>query len=182
MENIMNKISKTAVNTYNAASKATSKIAKEIKLKTQMAEYKGKIQELYEDIGKTVYEKYVLNEEINIETDLNNNCTLIDELAKNVEDIRMEILKLKDLKQCPNCHYEIYFDFHYCPNCGQTQNEENKQEEKQNDGPATIVTTDNEDMKLKKHIEPKDIDEQIYEEEEKEEFEEWQEIDVYEDE
>ena len=47
---------------------------------------------------------------------------------------------------------------------------------------AQIVATDNEDMKLKKHIEPKDIDEKIDEEEGKEEFEEWQEIDVYEDE
>ncbi len=95
---------------------------------------------------------------------------MIDILADENEDIRMELLKLKDLKQCPKCHYEIYYDFHYCPNCGYVQdepnnkdsnshNDENKKDvnnevktEVQNDGPATIVTTDGEDNVLKQHI------------------------------
>lgn len=153
MEKIMDKISRKAVDTYRVASKQAGKVTKEIKLKTQMAENKSKIQELYEDIGKIVYEKYVLKEEINIESDLLNNCSMIDTLANENENIRMELLRLKDLKQCPKCHYEIYYDFHYCPNCGYEQNQSNQlKEEKQNDGPATIVTTDGEDETLKQHV------------------------------
>lgn len=153
MENIMNKISKKAVYTYNVAAKATEKLTKEIKLKSQMAENKSKIKELYEDIGKTVYEKYTLDEEIKVERDLINNCYMIDVLADEVEDIRMELLKLKDLKQCPECHYEIYYDFHYCPNCGFVQDEQNVSDQaKQNDGPATIVTTDEDDKELKQPL------------------------------
>ena len=60
MENIMDKISRTAVDTYHSAVKATGKLAREIRLKTQMSENKRKIQEIYEDIGKTIYEKYLL--------------------------------------------------------------------------------------------------------------------------
>lgn len=149
MEKIMDKISKKAVDTYHAASKQAGKVTKEIKLKTQMAENKSKIQELYEDIGKTVYEKYILKEEINIKKDLLNNCSMIDTLADENENIRMELLKLKDLKQCPQCHYEIFYNFHYCPNCGYAQENKNQvNEEKQNDGPATIVTTDGKDDNL----------------------------------
>lgn len=147
MENIMDKISKTAVDTYHSAVRATGKLAREIKLKTQMSENKRKIQEIYEDIGKTIYEKYLLEEELNPEVDLLNPCSRIDTLADEIDTFRMELLKLKDLKQCPECHYEIYYDFHYCPNCGYVQ--ELSKEEKQNDGPATIVTTDEEDKSLK---------------------------------
>jgi hypothetical protein len=147
----MEKISQTAMNMYQSAVKATGKIAREIKLKAKMSEDKRKIQEIYEDIGKTIYEKYLLKEEINAETDLLNPCSRIDCLADEIEELRMELLKLKDLKQCPECHYEIYYDFHYCPNCGYVQKETKKEEA--NDGPATIVTTDKEDKNLKYHSE-----------------------------
>lgn len=143
----MERISETARNMYQTAVKATGKLAREIKLKTQMSENKRKIQEIYEDIGKTIYEKYLLEEELNPEVDLLNPCSRIDALADEIDTFRMELLKLKDLKQCPECHYEIYYDFHYCPNCGYVQ--ELSKEEKQNDGPATIVTTDEEDKSLK---------------------------------
>ena len=45
---------------------ATSKITKETKLKLKMNENKGKISDLYEEIGKKVYEKHIREENINI--------------------------------------------------------------------------------------------------------------------
>ena len=45
-------------------SEATSKIAKETKLKMKINENKGKIKELYEEIGKKVYEKHVREENV----------------------------------------------------------------------------------------------------------------------
>ncbi len=167
----MEKISQTAMNMYQSAVKATGKIAREIKLKAKMSEDKRKIQEIYEDIGKTIYEKYLLKEEINAEADLLNPCSRIDCLADEVEELRMELLKLKDLKQCPECHYEIYYDFHYCPNCGYIQEEANRKEA--NDGPATIVTTDEEDKNLKHHSKKQ------YEEDRIEDIEVLDEIEVF---
>lgn len=149
MENIMDKITKTAVNTYCAASKQASKITKEMKLKTKMVQNKNKIQELYEDIGKKVYEKYLLKEDIKIESDLFTNCSAINTLAEENEDLRMEILKLKKLKQCPECHYEIYYEFKYCPNCG---HEQKHKENTGNNTSATLVTTDEEDKTLRQHM------------------------------
>lgn len=147
MEKIMDKISKKAMETYHIASKQAGKVAKEVKLKTQMTENKNKIQEFYEDIGKTVYEKYVLNEKIDIEKDLFSNCSRIDNLANENENLHNELLKLKDLKQCPQCHYEIYYDFNYCPNCGYVQNEQSKSEMyEQNNEIDNNITTDAEEL------------------------------------
>ena len=168
MDNIMDQISKKAVETYNIAAKATEKFSKEIKIKSKMSENKIKIQEFYEDIGKTLYEKYVLKEEINLDRDLINNCSMIDILAEENEDLRMELLKLKNLKQCPKCHYEIYSDFYFCPNCGSEQEEPKENKEKQNDGPAKIVTTDLEDVKLRKHIDSFSTDNEDYNSEDSE--------------
>lgn len=141
MENVMSKIGETAAKTYKYAAKATEKITTQIKLKAQMAENKTEIKEIYENIGKKVYEKYLLKEEI--KTDFIDDCSMIDALANEVEEIRMELLNIRNLKQCSNCHYEIGLDYHYCPNCGKEQ--ELTKEQKQNDGPATIETIDNQD-------------------------------------
>lgn len=166
MEKVMSKLSKTAAKTYRYAAETTGKIAKEFKLKSQMAENKSQIQELYENIGKQVYEKYLLKEELDIQIDFEEDCSMIDILANEIEDIRMELLNLKDLKQCPNCHYEIDLEYHYCPNCGEIQ--ELSKEAKQNDGPATIVTTDEQDATLerKSHMQNR-INQETLDEEEK---------------
>ncbi len=151
MEKVINKIGKTAARTYQYAAKTAGKIAREIKLKSQMADDKDQIKSLYEEIGKSVYEKYLSNEEIDVEADIRTSCSMIDVLSDEIEQLREEILDLKDLKQCKNCYYEIESDFHYCPNCGCEQNL--SEENMKNDGPATIETTDEEDSILKKQEE-----------------------------
>ena len=62
MENVMNKLSKTAMQTYRNAAEATNRITREIKLKANMADNKSQINDLYEKIGKKVYEKYLLKD------------------------------------------------------------------------------------------------------------------------
>lgn len=125
MENVMNKLSQKAIQTYRSAAEMTNRITCEIKLKANMADHKSQINDLYEQMGKKVYEKYLLKEEINMQSDFENDCNMMDVLANEVEDIRMQLLSLKDLKQCPKCHYEIDLEFHYCPNCGLEQEQDN---------------------------------------------------------
>lgn len=148
MGRIINNIGMGAYNTYKYAAESAGKIAREIKLKGQMASNKSQIRDLYEDIGKNVYEKYLLKEKIDIDADFATDCSMIDVLAGEIEEMRMEILSLKELKQCPKCNYEIGLDYHYCPNCGYEQ--DLTEEAMKNDGPATIETTDNIDKTLKK--------------------------------
>ena len=102
-----NKLTKKAKDTYDVASKKTGELAKEAKLRMKMNENKSDINELYKEIGKKVYEKHVLSEEINIKTDLEEECTKIDILSAEIETCLNQIRELKDKKQCPKCFNEI---------------------------------------------------------------------------
>ena len=97
---------------------ATSKITKETKLKLKMNDNKNKISDLYEEIGKKVYEKHVREENINIKEELKEQCEKIDALSKEIEEARKEILKLNKKRQCPKCYAEIEEEALFCSKCG----------------------------------------------------------------
>lgn len=121
------KLGKQASKTYEYTTKKTSKLAREAKLKMQMNEHKGKIEELYEEIGKKMYEHHVNDQalDIDIESVLEEYCIQIDELCDRIEEERKELLTLREKKQCPNCFCEIELDYNYCPNCGDEQKQDN---------------------------------------------------------
>lgn len=100
-------------------SEATSKITKETKLKLKINENKNKITDIYEEIGKKVYEKHVREENISIKEELQEECSKIDELSKEIEIARKEILKLNNKRQCPKCYAEIEKEAVFCSKCGQ---------------------------------------------------------------
>ena len=105
-------------------SETTGKIARETKLKMKINENKGKIEDIYEEIGKKVYEKHIREENIDIKTDLAEECSKLDALSKEIEDARLEILKLNQKKLCSKCSAEIEAGAVFCPKCGEKQTEE----------------------------------------------------------
>lgn len=105
-------------------SETTSKMAKEAKLKFKMNENKDKISDLYEEIGKKVYEKHVREENIDIKSELKLESEKIDELAKEIEEARREMLILNRKKQCSKCNSEMSDESKFCPKCGEKQHEE----------------------------------------------------------
>ena len=131
-------------------SEATSKIAKETKLKMKINENKGKIKELYEEIGKKVYEKHVKEE-------LAEECAKLDGLCKEIEEARKEILTLNQKKVCSKCYAEIEKEAQFCPKCGERQTEEKtvleKAEEKLEEA----------EIKPEKEAEAKEVKEELEE-------------------
>ena len=123
-----NKLTKKAKETYEGASKKTGELAKEAKLRMKMNENKSEINDLYKEIGKKVYEKHVLSEEIDIKIDLEEECTKIDVLSAEIETCLNQIRELKDKKQCPKCFNEIELDSKFCSHCGAKQEEEEARE------------------------------------------------------
>ena len=121
------KLGKKASEAYKVTADKTGKIAKETKLKFKMGELKSKIEDIYEEIGKKVYEKHVKKEEISI-NELLEECKQIDEMSNEIEKIRQEYLELKDKKQCPKCFKEIDKNMKFCPECGAKQEEEEAKE------------------------------------------------------
>ncbi len=145
---IFDVIGKKASEAYKITADKTGKIAKETKLKLRMGELKTKINTIYQEIGKKVYEKHVREEEISIKEELEEQCTELDVLSDEMDNLLTQCLELKDKKQCPNCYAEIEKQVNYCPNCGTKQEKLKDVEEKE------IEFTS--DIKLEQSIEKKD--------------------------
>ena len=124
----LNKLGNIANKTYKSASQKTGEIAKEAKIKLKISETKSKINDLYEEIGKIVYQKHIHGEEVKIEEDVNSYCSQIDELAKEIEKYQEEILTLKNKRICENCYTEIELQSKYCPHCGFEQPTEKEED------------------------------------------------------
>jgi len=138
---IFEKIGDAASKTYKFTAEKTSKLAKETKLKMQINENKRQIEKIYREIGETVYEKFVVNEEIDTK-ELKEKCQEIDDLSAKIVEWKNEILSIKEKRLCKNCYEEIEITAHYCPNCGFeqeeiVQNEIIKEEPSQEDETAT---------------------------------------------
>lgn len=102
----------------------TNKIAREAKLKMKITENKGKVKDLYEQIGKKVYENHVREENRDISEFIENDCLNIDKLSNEIEEARKEILILNNKKMCKKCFAEIEENDNFCSKCGERQTEE----------------------------------------------------------
>lgn len=99
----------------------TAKIATEAKLKIEIAENKEKIKDLYIELGRKIYENHVREENLNIHEFINDDCSKIDEISKQIETARKEILVLNNKKMCGKCYAQIQTDYIFCPQCGEKQ-------------------------------------------------------------
>ena len=122
------KIGKKATEAYKMTTDKTGKIAKETKMKLKIGELKTQINEIYEEIGKKVYEKHVREEEICIKKELEEECTKIDVLSDEIDALLKKCLELKNKKQCESCHAQIEKEDRFCPKCGAKQTEESPKE------------------------------------------------------
>lgn len=116
-----NKLGQKASEAYKVTADKTGKLAKEAKIRMKMGELKSEISNIYEEIGKTVYENHVKNEKNDITNELEEQCTKIDLLSDEIESYLKECLELKDKRQCQNCYTEIEKNTKFCPECGAKQ-------------------------------------------------------------
>lgn len=114
-------LGKKASKAYDVTAEKTGKLAKEAKFRMKINENKSDINDLYKEIGRKVYEKHVREENIDIKTELEEECTKIDVLSAEIETCLKSILELKDKRQCEKCHAEIDANNDFCPKCGAKQ-------------------------------------------------------------
>ena len=118
------KLGKKATETFNSAAEITNKIASETKIKFKINDCKSKIKDLYLDIGKVVYQKFVLDGNLEVKEDIEEQLTKITEYTDKIEEYERQILELAKMKQCINCNNKIDISAKYCPECGTEQPEE----------------------------------------------------------
>ena len=114
-------LGKKASKAYDITAEKTGKLAKEAKLRMKINENKSDINDLYKEIGRKIYEKHVREENIDIKSELEEECTKIDVLSAEIETCLKSILELKDKKQCEKCHAEMDLKNNFCPKCGAEQ-------------------------------------------------------------
>jgi len=167
-------LTKKASETYKNTAEKTNKITREMKLKSLINEDKTRIERLYIEIGRKVYEKHVREENIDIKNELKEECSKIDAYAKEIEDMRMEILELKDLRLCRKCAAEVPLAAKFCPKCGASQEEmdakdsipevEKVDPDAQATEPIVEVVDANETVNAATEVTPADIETQVVEE------------------
>ena len=118
------KLGKKATETFNSAAEKTNKIASETKIKLKINDCKSKIKDLYQDIGKVVYQKFVLEGKLEVKEDIQEQLSKIKEYTDKIEEYEKQILELTNLKQCENCKNKIDKNAKFCPECGAEQPEE----------------------------------------------------------
>ena len=111
------KLGKKASEAYKVTADKTGKLAKEAKLRMNVADLKSQINEIYKEIGETVYQKHTRKGEYEIEKEVEEKCTKIDVLSDEIESNLKQCLELKDKRQCPSCFAEIEKDVKFCPKC-----------------------------------------------------------------
>ena len=120
------KLGKKATEAYKITADKTGKIAKETKLKLRMSQLRTKVSDLYEEIGKKVYEEHLREDEDakrDIKQELEELSIKIDVLSDEIEDLLRQCLELRDKKQCKVCYVEMDKEYKYCPNCGAKQDD-----------------------------------------------------------
>lgn len=145
------KLSKKASETYQFTKEKATNISEELKIKGKMNDLKENVEDLYIEIGKTVYSE--LKDGKNVaEEDILNKCNEISEKNDEISKLKEKLLTLKKLKTCINCGAKIDRNDMYCSKCGKEQpKEENVEVEKSepNDAQETEIvdvknTDDNE--------------------------------------
>lgn len=129
----LKEISGNAKKLFSGAQKTvtttTNKIVEDVKLKSNISDKKEDIEDIYMEIGKSVYASYKSGEDVGKE--FNRKCNTIDKLNSELAELNSKILYNKDKRKCGKCGETIELDSEYCPNCGEKQDKIKVEEEEQ---------------------------------------------------
>ncbi len=70
-------------------------------------------------MGKQVFSEFANGAEI--DPDLKKMCEEIVAAKEKVDELKTQILVIKNIKLCPKCKTEMPLDIAFCPKCGTKQ-------------------------------------------------------------
>ena len=127
--NFFSKLSKKASKTYQATKEKAVNLSEELKLKGKISDLKDKINNIYIEIGKIVYNEIKDGKDVSKE-EIILKCEEISKCNEEIEKIQLEILALKKVRKCINCGEELDLEDNFCFKCGTKQPEIEKVEVK----------------------------------------------------
>lgn len=140
IKNITKKVTETA----KVAAKKSGDMVELTKLKMNISSEEDKIEKEYVQMGKIVFETYEKGEKVGEEFEA--HCEKIVSYRENINAMKDQILKLRNVKVCPECGAELESEVLFCAKCGMKQEiilkpvEETNNDD--NDGVEIIESTD----------------------------------------
>ena len=123
MEDILNKIKKGAVQFKDEAEKLTKeavdktkKVIDKTKYNYTISELEGRIKDNLAILGKKLYEEY--QNGVEFDEDIVVACEKIDEIQKEIDDIKGKIAGMNDGAICSSCGAITEKDASFCKKCG----------------------------------------------------------------
>lgn len=149
------KIKKNAAKVTKQVVRKTNDAVSQTKLSFAINDTENKIAEIYEEMGRNVYRKYLKNGEIC--DDMAESCAQVDKLLAEVDDLKEKVAELKHSVKCPSCGDYNRNGSLYCSKCGtelrsNTQEEETEEYEASEEEAVKKVVT----IRAKKPINPED--------------------------
>lgn len=111
-ENLGKKVGEAA----QAAAKKSSEIVEVTKLNISISSEEDKIQKLYAQIGKRLFEEYCSGQEV--AEGYKVDCEAIKAHQDNIKGFKEKIMELKNIQPCPNCGNEVEKTAAFCARCG----------------------------------------------------------------
>ena len=115
---ISKKIGKGAEKAYKAVAEKSNKIIDDTKNKIEISTKEDEILDVFQNIGKTVYDKYVKKQD---KFDFSKECNKIDKIKLEICKLEEKILDNKNLKKCKKCETLIDAEAKFCFKCGDKQ-------------------------------------------------------------
>jgi len=123
MEDILGKVKEYAVRAKDEGAKIgkqvyqkTNTVIGKAKISFAINETEGKIKDVYAEIGKCVYERYINGAEV---CDFAKEyCNRIDALMKEKEELKENLSELGDNIRCSECGKGNSAEAMYCASCG----------------------------------------------------------------
>ena len=116
LENLGKKVGEAA----QAAAKKSGELVEITKLNVNIGSEEDKIQKLYTQVGKSIFEKYTATGAA--DPDVQENCEAIKVHEQNIKTLKEKIMEVKNVKSCISCGTDMERAQIFCSKCG-TRNE-----------------------------------------------------------
>ena len=116
----LNKLGKKATETYQVTKEKASNLSEEIKIKSKIGDYKDKIKEKYNEIGKEVYNQIKDGNDVSKDSII-SKCDEITIAKNEISKLEEQLLAIKKVRKCSECGTEIPIDSDFCSKCGKQQ-------------------------------------------------------------
>ena len=135
VKDITKKVGTVAENTYKTVADKSGKFVEEAKLKIKTSDLEKDVENIFQDIGEAVYEKYKSGEDVG--KNFAKDCKDVDKMYKEIQKMDVKILLLKNLRVCEDCGDTIGIENKFCPTCGEKQKKVKVKEDKKEEEEIT---------------------------------------------